>query len=88
MKAKDYAEIYNKEEDKKKAIGIIGAEFARETSRLLTERKAQTASALNGVLREQRLKWIAFCRQTGNEIVEDGFEIVMKAEFPQIASYF
>jgi hypothetical protein len=88
MKAKDYAEIYEKAVEKNKAIIQICNEFIRETKSLVKTRKVQTASGLNGVLREQRQKWIAFSRQTKGVLKEDGFELLMKQQVPEIGRYF
>lgn len=87
MKAKDYTEIFQKADDKFEAARQICNEFIMETKSLVKNRKVQTPSGLNGVLREQRQKWIAVARQTG-AFKENGYELLMKQHIPEIARYF
>lgn len=68
------------------ALADISAEFVVETGRLIKERRARSVTAGMAVIKEQSDKWKAFARRTG-EIKEDGYLIIMRKEFPELAGF-
>lgn len=86
MKAKDCAERYLTASDRMDALADISAEFVVETGRLIKERRARSVTAGMAVIKEQSDKWKAFARRTG-EIKEDGYLIIMRKEFPELAGF-
>ena len=88
MKASDYFTIWNESEDKEQSLLKICNGFIRETAELVKTRKIKTPSGLNGVLTEQRQKWISLARKTGGYLKEGGYVTLIAQELPDIAQYF
>ena len=88
MKADDYAAMYRAEPDQRKALIEIGSMFVRETAHLFTARNiSDNSTAGLAVIREQSEKWKAFARRVNDGIREDGYLIIMRNEFPEIAKW-
>ena len=92
--AEEYAEIYNNSEDKRKAIGRIGAMFLQETSREISQAITSTGAAITeevpveitrAILREQNEKWRRFAKLVG-VVRPEGFEILLQRESPMLFS--
>lgn len=66
MKAKEYAEIYNKEEDKKEVLRKILHMFLGEVAEICDKRNCRTRSAHDAVVQELHQKWRSFAGQVGN----------------------
>lgn len=77
MKAKEYAEIYNKEEDKKKVLKKILHMFLDEITEICDKRNCKTRSAYDGVIQELHQKWKSFADQVGN-VSRNGFMLFYK----------
>ena len=75
MKAKDYAERYNKAEDKEKELVEIAIDFDTETSSLIKSRNIKTDNQFKSVLNEMNLKWEAFAKLTN--VNKNSYKIIM-----------
>ena len=87
MKAQEYADKFNAEPDYKKAISEIGTQFVFETRDLILKRGIKSPTAGLAVIKEQSDKWKSFCRRIGGGVKEDGYLIIMRAEFPELVPY-
>lgn len=86
MKAKDYADQFNKNPSLE-AIQSVGTAFLNEVKTTLIQRNAKTDSACLAVFKELDLKWQAFARMTNGIIKENGFRILTKEFYPLIYNY-
>lgn len=79
MKAKEYAELYKKGENKEVTIVYILRAFITETLQLANMRKAKTDGDFCRVLESMNQKWRAFVRilrvdpRHDDLVLEDGF---------------
>lgn len=87
MKADDYAQIYRGADTRNDGLIKVGVAFIQETGQIVRERKIgkSNSTALKAVIKEQSDKWKAFVRRVDDRIKEDGYIIIMRNEFPEIA---
>jgi len=90
MKAKEYADLLLKSEDKKTEIQKIMFSFLKEVVDIANMRKAKSDSALFSILREQEQKFLAFARIINSQekceigINPEGFTNLLKIHMPDI----
>ena len=82
MRAKEYAELFNKNRSIENLIEISGR-FVKECIEIAETRKAKSDSALIAILNEQDLKWKAFARLIDG-VKPDGFEQLVKLQLPEV----
>ena len=88
MKAKDYADKYNKvlEEggDKDKCLEEILLSFYQEIQELMESRQVQKTSALFSIFDELDNKWGVFVNKLrGEAISREGFKMIIQDFFPE-----
>jgi hypothetical protein len=86
-KAAQYASAYNADPTLD-TVRRIAFEFLMETKEMTVNRGVKTDSALLAVFQEQDRKWRKLARLAGGgqALREDGFRLLVVAEFPPLAT--